>query len=286
MQRDGGPWKGTSQVWCRQTPTPNNSGPQPGVAAAAEEETWPRGGAGCGAHWAPAAAPSTLRSLSRIFLPSCISGWFIKYAGNRKCWSTGKPFVCGTEATFPTAGKTMPARGSGPPAALRAAPPLTWEVACPSEGTEGPVQRSSGFPEMAQLQRAEATQIHPWGRDGRCLASPPHPRHCKRHSQRGQGVPGTGCPERAPGAAGRVRKACCPPTPALCWGNLPTTPKRWSLKPEKGWNGRPSLGSPQRPRDPRGRACRPYCQGSPQLPGASAPKQDGARPASPDARMQ
>ena len=194
------------------------------------------------------------------------------------------------EATFPTAGKTMPTRGSRPPAALRAAPPLTWEVACPSEGPEGPVQRSSGFPEMVQLQRAEATQTHPWGRDGRCLASPPHPiprtlQHCKRHSQRGQGVLGTGCPERAPGAVGRVRRACCPPHAPTLLGEFTNHPQK--MEPEAGERleraSFPGL-TPTAPRDPRGRACCPLRPGIPTAAGASAPKQDGARPASPDAR--
>lgn len=81
----------------------------------------------------------------------------------------------------------------------------------------------------------------------------------------------TRCPE-SPG-----EESLPPPTPAalLCWLNSPTiTPRDGARRWTKVGTGVLTQGSPQQPRDPRGRACSPTSgrPGSPpQLPGGSVP---------------
>ena len=131
------------------------------------------------------------------------------------------------------------ASGSPPPAAIRAAPPSAWEVAARLKGWEGRGQAASWRWPSCSGQRP--TQAHP--RAGTPLLGRPSG-HCKRHSQ--HAVP------RALGAAGRVRKACCPlhpRSPALL-GKFPNHhPQRWSKELDKGGNGCPYPGlTPTAPR--------------------------------------
>lgn len=108
----------------------------------------------------PAAAPHVPGSLSAFFPPSCTSGWFrigwkeeVQERGEALCvvcgrkWSSGKP-------PFPLRGKQCFRLATSPrPRGAQSCPTLDVGSGCPSEGTER--QRSSGFPEMAQLQWAE-----------------------------------------------------------------------------------------------------------------------------------
>lgn len=94
----------------------------------------------------------------------------------------------------------------------------------------------------------------------------------------------TRCPE-SPG-----EKSLPPPTPAalLCWLNSPTiTPRDGARRWTKVGTGVLTQGSPQQPRDPRGRACSPT-SGRPGSPptaaGGLCSPQDRAGPVPPDTR--
>jgi hypothetical protein len=66
-----------------------------------------------------------------------------------------------------------------------------WEVLCLSKGTQRPLQGSSNFPDLAQLEWAVATHCRGGGQGwGPCPATPSQ--HCWRHGLHGKlGSPGT-----------------------------------------------------------------------------------------------
>lgn len=140
-----------------------------------------------------------------------------------------------------------------PPAALRAVPPSTWEVAARLKGRNGRGRVASRRWPSCSGQRT--TQAH--SREGTALL---------------------GWPLKKPAA----------PTPAalLCWLNSPTiTPIDGASSWMKVGTGVLTQGSPQQPRAPCGRACSPT-SGRPGSPptaaGGLCSPQDGAGPVPPD----
>ena len=245
-------------------------------AAAAEEERGPgrvgRGAAG------PSSSSRVRGSLSASFLPSCTSGWFrigwkeeVQERGEALCVVCGRKRSSG-KPPFPLRGKTMLA-ARHPPAAIRAAPPSTWEVAARLKGWKGRGQAASWRWPSCSGQRT--TRAHP--RAGTPLLGRP-----LRTLQKAQP---TCCPEN-PGGCWERKKSLLPtPPPRSCSAGLIPQPSPPKMEPGAGqrweWVSLPRA-HPNSPLRPTWSSLQPHLwearEGTPPAAGELCSPQDGARP--------